>query len=108
MEIHAGEVYGKQTSKQFVMYNVVKIKKGIITLQNIDNPLSLFESTSQKLLNSGYIRISQTPYINTEITGKKKKRAARKPTRCPNTVDFIEARADTERPTPIFVDLFDN
>lgn len=106
MEIHSGEIYGKQTSKHFVMYHVLKVKKGVITLQNIDNPLSLFESTPQKLVSSGYIRISQTPYINTGISGKKKKKAARKPTRCPNTVDFIEARADTERPAPILPDMF--
>jgi hypothetical protein len=40
-----GEIYGKQTSAKFVMYNVLKVSKNIITLQNIDNPLSLFETT---------------------------------------------------------------
>jgi hypothetical protein len=101
-----GEIYGKQTSNKFVMYNVLKAAKGVITLQNIDNPLSLFDTTAQKLVSSGYIRVSQTPYINTEITGAKKKKIAKKPMRCPYTLDFLEDRADSERPTPVLPDLF--
>lgn len=104
--ILTGEIYGKQTSAKFVMYNVLKAAKGVITLQNIDNPLSLFETTAQKLVSSGYIRISQTPYINTEIFGAKKKKAVKKPTRCPYTLDFLEDRADSERPAPVLPDLF--
>ncbi|HPV45118.1 MAG TPA: hypothetical protein PK056_06355 [Methylotenera sp.] len=104
--ILTGEIYGKQTSSKFVMYNVLKVTKAAITLQNIDNPLSLFETTAQKLVSSGYIRISQTPYINTEITGAKKKKVAKKPTRCPYTLDFLEDRADSERPVPVLPDLF--
>ena len=104
--ILTGEIYGKQTSSKFVMYNVLKVTKAVIILQNIDNPLSLFETTAQKLVSSGYIRISQTPYINTAITGAKKKKVAKKPTRCPYTLDFLEARADSERPTPVLPDLF--
>jgi hypothetical protein len=104
--ILTGEIYGKQTSAKFVMYNVLKAAKGVITLQNIDNPLSLFETTAQKLVSSGYIRISQTPYINTEITGAKKKKIAKKPLRCPYTLDFLEDRADSERPAPVLPDLF--
>lgn len=106
MEIQAGEIYGKQTSSKFVMYNVLKVSKAIVTLQNIDNPLSTFETTAQKLLTSGYIRISQTPFVNTELTTSKKKKAARKPTRCPYTLDFLEERADSERPHPLMPDLF--
>ena len=101
-----GEIYGKQTAAKFVMYNVLKAVKGIITLQNIDNPLSLFETTAQKLVSSGYIRISQTPYINTEITSAKKRKVAKKPSRCPYTFDFLEARADSERPVAALPDLF--
>ena len=104
--ILTGEIYGKKTSAKFVMYNVLKAAKGVITLQNIDNPLSLFETTAQKLVSSGYIRVSQTPYINTEISGAKKKKAVKKPTRCPYTLDFLEARADSERPAPMLPDLF--
>jgi len=104
--IHTGEIYGKQTANKFVMYNVLKITKQIVTLQNIDNPLSLFETTEQKLASSGYIRVSQTPYIDLKVTTPKRKKAARKPTRCPLTLDFLEERADSERPAPIMPDLF--
>jgi hypothetical protein len=106
MQIKIGEIYGKQTASKFVMYNVLKVNKAIVTLQNIDNPLSLFESTPQKLSSLGYIRISQTPYVNTEISKNKKQKALKKPTRCPYTLDFLEARADSERPAPILPDLF--
>ena len=106
-----GEVYGKKTSNKFVMYNVLKVSKaknGIesITLQNIDNPLSLFETTAQKLVSSGYVRISQTPYINMQLIGAKNKKVAKKPSRCPFTLDFLEARADSERPAEELPDLF--
>lgn len=105
MDIYTGEIYGKQNSDKFVMYNVVKVSKSIVTLQNIDNPLSLFETTAQKLERAGYIRVSQTPYVSTRAnspkTGNPKKRKAiRKPARCPYTLDFIEARADGEKPDP--------
>jgi len=104
--IQTGEIYGKQTANKFVMYNVLKVCKQIVTLQNIDNPLSLFETTEQKLASSGYIRISQTPYIDLTLTSSKRKKAAKKPTRCPLTLDFLEERADSERPAPIMPDLF--
>jgi len=83
------------------MYNVLKVGKSSITLQNIDNPLSLFETTAQKLNTSGYIRVSQTPYIHTQATTAKRRKAARKPSRCPYTLDFLENRADNERPAPV-------
>lgn len=106
MDIQTGEIYGKQTAAKFVMYNVLKVSKTIITLQNIDNPLSLFETTAQKLAASGYIRISQTPYIDLAAATPKRRKAARKPTRCPLTFDFLEDRADSQRPAPILADLF--
>jgi hypothetical protein len=112
MEIHTGEIYGKQTASKFVMYNVLKVSKAtrsaqeIVTLQNIDNPLSLFETTAQKLASSGYVRISQTPYIDLAATSPKRRKAAKKPNRCPLTFDFLEERADSERPAPILPDLF--
>ena len=116
----SGEIYAKQTLSKFVMYNVLKTssatngKLQTVTLQNIDNPLSLFETTAQKLASAGYVRISQTPYINTTInttintaiSGVKQKRIAKKPLRCPYTLDFLEARADSERPAPNLPDLF--
>lgn len=112
MNIHQGEIYGKQTAVKFVMYNVLKVSKAnsvsqeIVTLQNIDNPLSLFETTAQKLAASGYIRISQTPYIDLEASTPKRRKAVKKPTRCPLTFDFLEDRADSQRPAPILPDLF--
>jgi hypothetical protein len=42
--------------------------------------------------------ISQTPYINISVTTPQKSKAAKKPTRCPLTLDFLEDRADSERP----------
>lgn len=112
MNIHTGEIYGKQTANKFVMYNVFKVMKDkntnqvLVTLQNIDNPLSFFEATTQKLATTGYIRISQTPFIDLASTTAKHIKAARKPNRCPLTFDFLEARADSERPAPILPDLF--
>lgn len=106
MAIYTGEIYGKQTANRFVMYHVLKVSKSSVTLQNIDNPLSLFETTERKLASSGYIRISQTPYIDLNASTTKRKKITRKPTRCPLTVDFLEARADSQRPAPILPDLF--
>jgi hypothetical protein len=88
------------------MYNVLKVSKAIVTLQNIDNPLSLFETTAEKLASSGYVRISQTPYIDLQASSAKKRKAAKKPTRCPLTFDFLEERADSQRPAAIMPDLF--
>ncbi len=99
-DIHVGEIYGKQTASKFVMYNVLKVGRSSITLQNIDNPLSLFETTAQKLQTSGYVLVSQTPYIITQPMTTKRRKAARKPSRCPYTMDFLENRADNERPCP--------
>lgn len=102
MEVKAGEIYGKHTANKLAMYSVLKVTKKSITLQNIDNPLSLFETTPEKLLSSGYERISQTPYVDMSGTSKKRKSktAQRKPSRCPYTLDFLEGRADSEKPLP--------
>ena len=91
MEVHTdtvlvGEIYGKQTASKFVMYNVLKVHKTVVTLQNIDNPLSLFETTEQKLVSSGYMRISQTPYIDLTAATPKKRKAVKKPQRCPRPI----------------------
>ena len=106
VNIQVGEIYGKQSTGKFVMYNVLKVSKGTITLQNIDNPLSLFETTADKLTSSGYVRVSQTPFIDLNATTNKRRKAAKKPTRCPLTFDFLEERADSERPAPVMPDLF--
>ena len=94
MEIHTGEIYGKQTPSKFVMYSVLKVGKNAITLQNIDNPLSLFETTAQKLQSSGYNCVSHTPYIDIQAKTSNCRKALRKPSRCPYTLDFLENRAD--------------
>lgn len=110
MDIHVGEIYAKQTSAKLVMYNVLKVLKTkhdvTVTLQNIDNPLSLFETTAQKLSTAGYVRVSQTPYIDLTATTPKRRKAVKKPARCPLTYDFLEARADSQKPAPILLDLF--
>ncbi len=106
MRIQTGEIYGKQTSQRFVMYNVIKVQKAIVTLQNIDNPLSLFETTAEKLASAGYIRISQTPFIDLNASTPKRRKAVKKPARCPLTFDFLEDRADSERPAAIMPSLF--
>jgi len=106
MKVQIGEIYGKQTSAKFVMYNVIKVNQSLVTLQNIDNPLSTFEITTLKLASSAYIRLSQTPFIDLEATTPKRRKAAKKPTRCPLTFDFLEERADSQRPAPIHQDLF--
>ncbi|MES2012295.1 MAG: hypothetical protein V4445_00955 [Pseudomonadota bacterium] len=105
MDIFTGEIYGKQTANKFVMYNVLKVSKKAVTLQNIDNPLSLFETTTQKLADSGYICISKTPYISTETAPDKRRKAKITPKRCPRTFDFLEERADNQRPLPVQANL---
>lgn len=97
MDVRIGAIYGKRTASRVVMYNVLKVTKKAITLQNVDNPLSLFETTADKLAQSGYELISETPFIDTACTGKKRK-AVRRPNRCPFTLDFLEGRADCEKP----------
>lgn len=105
-DIQCGEIYGKQSGQKFVMYNVLKVTKTGVILQNIDNPLSQFETTQQKLTSAGYIRISQTPFIDLTAATPKKRKAVKKPNRCPYTLDFLEARADSERPAAVLPDLF--
>lgn len=99
MNIHVGELYGKAhaspASKS--VYHVLQVQKNTITLQNIDNPLSQFDTTVEKLLTSGYVRLSQTPYIN--LATLKQKATKNKLKRCPYTLDIFEARADSERPS---------
>jgi hypothetical protein len=106
MQVQVGEVYGKQNAGKFSMYNVIKVQREVVTLQNIDNPLSQFETTLSKLSQAGYLRISQKPFVDLNANTPKRKKAVKKPTRCPLTLDFIEQRADSERPAPIIDNLF--
>lgn len=104
--ILAGEIYGKQTANKFVMYHVLKVSRQLVTLQNIDNPQRIFETTEQNMMHAGYIRVSQTPYIDLSASKAKRKQSAIKPARCPLTLDFLAERADSERPVPVIPDLF--
>jgi hypothetical protein len=102
-DIHVGELYGKPAAagQTTTIYHVVAVHKQGITLQNMDNPLSQFETTEKKLLQSGYVRLSQTPYVNldTNLTkGSKRKNVQPKLSRCPYTLDIFADRADYERP----------
>lgn len=105
MIVKAGEIYGKRRAGKLSMYNVLKVTKKTVTLQNIDNPLSLFETTVEKLEQSGYELISETPFVDTNSPSKKRKNV-RRPSRCPYTLDFLEGRADCEKPQGLASDLF--
>ena len=98
--IHVGELYGKPAApgQTSAIYHVIAVHKLGITLQNMDNPLSQFETTASKLLQSGYVRLSQTPYVNLVQTAKRKQHANLKLKRCPYTLDIFADRADCERP----------
>jgi len=106
MAVQVGEIYGKQNAGKFSMYNVIKVQRDILILQNIDNPLSQFETTISKLHQAGYVLVSQKPFIDLTASTPKKRKAVRKPSRCPLTIDFIEQRADSERPTSTNSELF--
>ncbi|MDR2219845.1 MAG: hypothetical protein LBE24_04615 [Methylobacillus sp.] len=101
MIVKAGEIYGKRRAGKLSMYNVLKVTKKSVTLQNIDNPLSLFETSAEKLRQSGYELISERPFVS--IGRQTKKRAGIRPNRCPYTLDFLEGRADCEKPVRIQV-----
>lgn len=105
MIVMAGQIYGKRRAGKLSMYNVLKVTKKSVTLQNIDNPLSLFETTAEKLQQSGYELISETPFVDTANQGKKRK-STHRPNRCPYTLDFLEGRADCEKPQSLASELF--
>ena len=100
-QVHVGELYGKPDASGHIatIYHVLALHKQGITLQNMDNPLSQFDTTISKLLQSGYVRLSQTPYVNLQQAAKGKRKAATsKLKRCPFTLDIFAERADSERP----------
>lgn len=102
--VHVGELYGKPDAHGQIrtLYHVLALHKAGITLQNMDNPLSQFDTTAEKLWQSGYVRLSQTPYVNIHVQpasrGKAKAVQAHKAKRCPYTLDIFAERADSERP----------
>lgn len=108
-----GEIYGKQQGTQAALYQVVAVVKDTLTLENLHNPLSRFETTAKKLHAAGYTCISHKPYVPLTSTekatdtspntlklsaGKSPRKRLDKPKRCPFTVDFLENRADHEMP----------
>lgn len=100
MDVQVGETYGKLRNDGVCsLYTVVQVKKGIVTLQNVDKPGSIFDTTADKLVRGGYALVSQAPYVALACKGKG--RRSRKLSRCPHTVDFIEGRADKEKPSPL-------
>ena len=104
LQVHVGELYGKPDAngQLSTLYHVLAVHKQSITLQNVDNPLSQFDTTAEKLTQSGYVRLSQTPYINLQANitarGKAKSGKPHKAKRCPFTTDIFAERADSERP----------
>ncbi len=99
MIVRIGETYGKRKGNDgFVLYTVLRVAGEAITLQNLDHPEGAFETTAAKLAQGGYELVSQAPYI--PAAQSKKRALRRRPSRCPHTVDFIEGRADCEKPAP--------
>jgi hypothetical protein len=98
MEIRVGETYGRQKHDgTCALYTVTRAKNGVLTLQNVDVPGSVFDTTAEKLERAGYRLVSQAPYV-APPAGRRGRRVG-KPSRCPHTVDFIEGRADKEKPS---------
>jgi hypothetical protein len=101
MAVHVGEIYGKRRADgSAALYSIVRIRGDTVTLQNLERDCGAFETKVQKLERGGYQLISQTPYV--PLKQRTSRRAGVKPARCPYTVDFIEGRADWEKPVPVF------
>ncbi len=100
MQIHVGETWGKhKKTGELAVYLVLNIDRyGLLTLQNLSNPGSVFETVADKLESSGYFRISETPYVNLAASPRQKLKHKTRITRCPRTVDLFEGRADSEFP----------
>jgi hypothetical protein len=100
MQIHTGETWGKyKKTGGLAVYLVLNIDRhGLLTLQNLDNPSSIFETVAEKLESSGYFRVSETPYVNLTASRRSKHKHKTRLTRCPLTVDLFEGRADSELP----------
>lgn len=101
MKIQEGETWGKhKKTGGMSVYLVLNVNRyGLLTLQNLDNPSSIFETVAERLESNGYFRISETPYVNLNATRRKQKLGHKiKLKRCPHTVDLFEGRADSEFP----------
>lgn len=100
MRIHVGETWGKhRKTGELAIYLVLKSDRhGLLTLQNLTTPGSIFETVADKLESSGYFRVSETPYVNLNASPRQKQKHTARITRCPRTVDLFEGRADSELP----------
>lgn len=95
--VHVGETWAKKLKDGTRLYLVLEADPaGHLTLQNIAMPSSVFESTADKMLASGYFLVSQTPYV--DLARARRSKNVLKPKRCPHTLDFLEGRADREPP----------
>ena len=105
MQIHIGETWGKKRNTgELAVYLVLNINRhGLLTLQNLNNPGSIFETVADNLESSGYFRVSETPYINLGAKRSKTPKHRIKMIRCPRTVDLFAGRADSEFPQLGFV-----
>ncbi|HEX9179435.1 MAG TPA: hypothetical protein VF859_03500 [Burkholderiales bacterium] len=96
-KIHVGETWAKKLKDGTRLYLVLEADTaGHLTLQNIAVPSSVFQSTAGKMLASGYFLVSQTPYV--DLARARRSRHVLPAKRCPHTLDFLEGRADRERP----------
>jgi hypothetical protein len=96
-KIHVGETWAKKLKDGTRLYLVLEADTaGHLTLQNIAVPSSVFQSTADKMLSSGYFLVSQAPYV--DLTRSRHAKHAVTPKRCPHTLDFLEGRADREPP----------
>jgi hypothetical protein len=96
-KVHVGETWAKKLKDGIRLYLVLEADTaGHLTLQNIAVPSSVFQSTADKMLASGYFLVSQTPYV--DLARARRSRNVLNPKRCPHTLDFLEGRADREPP----------
>lgn len=96
--VHPGETWAKRLKDGTRLYLVLDADDtGWVKLQNIDTPSSVFESSADKIIASGYFLISQQPYV--DLARHRRGQTSLKPTRCPRTVDFLEGRPDCEPPS---------
>lgn len=96
-KVHVGETWAKKLKDSTRLYLVLEADTaGHLMLQNIAVPSSVFASTADKMLASGYFLVSQTPYV--DIARARRSKYALPPKRCPHTLDIFEGRADREPP----------
>ena len=101
MEVRAGETYGRQKANgRWAMYAVLTACGDSIILRSLEPHAVPFETTAQKLEQGGYHLVSQTPFVS-DPARISRRHGGRKLRRCPYTFDFIEGRADVERPLPV-------